>query len=651
MVRAKPAFQGWAENHLAAANLHSSQGGLEDVVGQAALMSRKRPPEDQPVLHQPVLHQLVSSGFSNHWTDYGLSGDFQEANPGHGMMPDVAKRQRTVQDGYGADYFPEFQDSDALSLTGPTHQPMFLPTQSKDHEFEEFASFPSVSASHDPLLPYPSHDAPYHGSLDVPREHSNFLSQETMFQSMSSHQAQTPDNDHNHSQLLADLLSSGLLEYDDLPWPSLSYDDNQAHPSLPVPESIAGINQGHGLQESSPFLKHSYDSQDASQPLAQNQIYSHQPFDGHMYQIHDQDSTDHVPSSPRLMTLARSTANSVDDLLTLNHGASSRETTNEAQFNVKQVAHILNQSAEDDSGRDKPVHESMSLDVRLSLQELTFPRRAISKKALGALAKQFRDAVSGNFDPKFGRVKLRSHPLADLFPVYVFKLPHSGQYQIRVASDPTRHTGARGKPRENIAPKLSEQFTHLIKWLLLINTACYRKLNPTDQAMSHAELNSNNALKEWLFKETFKPERGLPVLGTVESQPFRALEATKFKEPFGPTQQELLTFLSSPNSNGAKEATPTAVSIIILHFKHTNPKALDELGRTPVAFYPLVKDATGPRAVKIGSPSTDDPDGEKLGDFQIRTLKVFPKVLMPGVPRISAQYNSDVKRGISEAEF
>jgi hypothetical protein len=109
-----------------------------------------------------------------------------------------------------------------------------------------------------------------------------------MFQSMSSHQAQTPDNDHNHSQLLADLLSSGLLEYDDLPWPSLSYDDNQAHPSLPVPESIAGINQGHGLQESSPFLKHSYDSQDASQPLAQNQIYSHQPFDGHMYQIHDQ---------------------------------------------------------------------------------------------------------------------------------------------------------------------------------------------------------------------------------------------------------------------------------------------------------------------------------------------------------------------------
>jgi hypothetical protein len=158
MVRAKPAFQGWAENHLAAANLHSSQGGLEDVVGQAALMSRKRPPEDQPVLHQPVLHQLVSSGFSNHWTDYGLSGDFQgerkrsfscfqrpdfrtfyqlifyifkEANPGHGMMPDVAKRQRTVQDGYGADYFPEFQDSDALSLTGPTHQPMFLPTQSK----------------------------------------------------------------------------------------------------------------------------------------------------------------------------------------------------------------------------------------------------------------------------------------------------------------------------------------------------------------------------------------------------------------------------------------------------------------------------------------------------------------------------------------
>jgi hypothetical protein len=44
------------------------------------------------------------------------------------MMSNVAKRQRTMQDGYGADHVPDLgHGSDASLLTGPTLQPMFKP--------------------------------------------------------------------------------------------------------------------------------------------------------------------------------------------------------------------------------------------------------------------------------------------------------------------------------------------------------------------------------------------------------------------------------------------------------------------------------------------------------------------------------------------
>ena len=62
------------------------------------------------------------------------------------MMPDVAKRQRTVQDGYGADHFPELgRGSDAVSLSGPTHQPMFPPTQGANKHGEKTRLADSLS--------------------------------------------------------------------------------------------------------------------------------------------------------------------------------------------------------------------------------------------------------------------------------------------------------------------------------------------------------------------------------------------------------------------------------------------------------------------------------------------------------------------------
>jgi hypothetical protein len=43
------------------------------------------------------------------------------------MVSNVAKRQKTMQNGYSADHVPDGLGSDAFSLTGPTHQPMFKP--------------------------------------------------------------------------------------------------------------------------------------------------------------------------------------------------------------------------------------------------------------------------------------------------------------------------------------------------------------------------------------------------------------------------------------------------------------------------------------------------------------------------------------------
>ncbi|PLW14838.1 hypothetical protein PCANC_11405 [Puccinia coronata f. sp. avenae] len=611
---------GSAENHFAIGNLHSSQGGIEDVVNSAALMSRKRTPEKQSDYHQPV-----SPGLSTHWTDYDFSagGDFLEANPGNGIMSDVAKRQRTVpiQDGYGADHIPEFgRDSDVFSFTGPTHRPMFPLINYQDHEFEQFASFPSVSASHHSLRPYPSHDAPYHASLDIAREHSKLPTQQAMFQSMSLHKTQT--------QLLAEFQSSGLLNFDGSSWRLFSHHNNQPQPSFPVPESIPG----HGLQEFSPLLKDPYARQDDAQRLAQNQIRSDRPFEDH---IHNPDPMD-VPLSPGLMTSGRSTADSLgalSDHLYENHRTSSQESGSEAQVNVKQGARIFNKSPQADSGRYKRLHENPLLNSKL--QNLVFPHTAIREKGLAAFTNEFTHEIKKNFDKKPRTTfDMPQHPLAKQFPVEVYEQP-SGKCLIRPKINYA--LSSRGASKEDL---LSRRFIQLIKWLLLINTTIYRKLNPAE-ATSHAELNSNIRLKHWFFKELFAPEKGLPVLGTVERQD---LDALATEEAFGPIQHKLFSFLPLPRP--VKEATPYALSIIILYYEHTNPKILDELGSTPDNFFPLIKAAIDSR-VKISCPP-DDPNGNQLGDFEIYGLQRFPQQLRPGNSKLSTLYKPKVERGESE---
>jgi hypothetical protein len=67
-----PPFRGWAENHSAAGNFHSSQAGLEEVFNPTGrLVNKKRPPETLP-----NHHRLDLPGFDTHWANYAVPDGF-----------------------------------------------------------------------------------------------------------------------------------------------------------------------------------------------------------------------------------------------------------------------------------------------------------------------------------------------------------------------------------------------------------------------------------------------------------------------------------------------------------------------------------------------------------------------------------------------
>ncbi|PLW11389.1 hypothetical protein PCASD_21222 [Puccinia coronata f. sp. avenae] len=747
-----PPFRGWAENHSAAGNFQSSQAGLEEVFSPTSrLVNKKRPPETLPN-HQ---YRLDLPGFDTHWANYAVPDGSLEVQHGDGMMSNVAKRQKTVQNGYSADHVPDGLGSDAFSLTGPTHQPMFKPVTITDHELHRLDPS-SVSASQASPWPHPSHDAAYHGSMDFEGEHTHPLTHDAMFQSISPYQLQTPDDDHTFSQVLAQWQSSDFANINE--WPELSFLNHvdQEHPFLPVSESIPGRNLGHGPQKNSPLVKDSYGSQGFTQLGAPNQVQSHQQFDesvgfpsvskshsslwpypshGSPYssiefegensnlltqdamfqsvstykpQAPDDDITfsqvleqlqpsdltnfnaqDHSPiikhshgaqasAQPESQVQIQSHQPSEDH--TLNRDSTAipfnlgpitsesstthpsgdlfqntnkngegflKESPGGARFDaIGGHSPVFNKSPSDNE--DRPVHKSLMSDSDLG--NLRFPKNSLNKDLLNSHVSKFIEEVSKIFlGGAHGTFKVE-HALTDHHHVTVFKIPKSGLYHIRINgdNDPTD-----GKPRAK-NPSIESfrcKFNQLVQWLLLVNTTIWRTLKPTQaeenaelkptQAEENAEFKFNEELIDSLFKEAFHPNKGLPILGPVKPEIFDTIPVD---EAFGQIQKDLIEYLSSRYSS--RKALSAALSFIYCYYQGAKPEIWDALGiRNLVQLYPLAERATF-SGINIISHGVSEPIwANKLGDFSIRKLQDLPDSLKPSNPGIKSQWDFPVTLG------
>jgi hypothetical protein len=63
-----------AENHYAAGDLHSIQGGQDKVLDHAGFMYQKRPPEDQLTNSRLVVDL---SSYDINWENYAVPGEFR----------------------------------------------------------------------------------------------------------------------------------------------------------------------------------------------------------------------------------------------------------------------------------------------------------------------------------------------------------------------------------------------------------------------------------------------------------------------------------------------------------------------------------------------------------------------------------------------
>ncbi|KAI9617610.1 hypothetical protein H4Q26_012909 [Puccinia striiformis f. sp. tritici PST-130] len=155
---AQPAFRSIGDSHFIDPNFHPSQEGPCQVFNFRDLLNRKRPSEDQPIRSQPI-----SSSDQRHWTGTGARESPQEVNlDQRNEIPDVAKRQKTVEGGHHGSTISQSNRGRPSPSTDAIHDEIFQPSGLQGPQIHQVgndsyqpASFSSAPAS---LLPSLSHD-------------------------------------------------------------------------------------------------------------------------------------------------------------------------------------------------------------------------------------------------------------------------------------------------------------------------------------------------------------------------------------------------------------------------------------------------------------------------------------------------------------
>ncbi|POW01457.1 hypothetical protein PSTT_12512 [Puccinia striiformis] len=543
---AQPAFRSIGDSHFIDPNFHPSQEGPCQVFNFRDLLNRKRPSEDQPIRSQPI-----SSSDQRHWTGTGARESPQEVNlDQRNEIPDVAKRQKTVEGGHHGSTISQSNRGRPSPSTDAIHDEIFQPSGLQGPQIHQVgndsyqpASFSSAPAS---LLPSLSHDISQRSLIDLEGEHLNSQTPESMFESFSSHGLGTNDDDHDLSWLFEQLRSPQVENIDTQRWSSIS---NEAHgpPSLAVPELMT--RRGHvRLQHDSP-----------SQDDVYNQVHHHQ-LEDHADKRESHTALDSGHFAPD------SRAHSLSDFSEESNGyptTSSEDPTDEAQ-----------DSKHNNKNEDKKLRARSKYTVEegyraVPLRRLFFPRKTMDDEFLGRFSKKFSDYLSGMFQVKSVAVQNDAYQVGESCLVMA-KNKQLGGYVIRILLDPKIAERTKYGRSPQRSEKFSVQFTKLIRWLLFTNTVVLRRFD-RQEAMGEDEFTSHNALIDWLFKEAFHPDHCFPILGTTPN-------INKFKkgEESGELQKILIGFLSQDLRS--KPELKTCLSIIRLYYENFKPEIVDWLG-------------------------------------------------------------------------
>ncbi|KAH9448271.1 hypothetical protein Pst134EB_022261 [Puccinia striiformis f. sp. tritici] len=598
---AQPAFRSIGDSHFIDPNFHPSQEGPCQVFNFRDLLNRKRPSEDQPIRSQPI-----SSSDQRHWTGTGARESPQEVNlDQRNEIPDVAKRQKTVEGGHHGSTISQSNRGRPSPSTDAIHDEIFQPSGLQGPQIHQVgndsyqpASFSSAPAS---LLPSLSHDISQRSLIDLEGEHLNSQTPESMFESFSSHGLGTNDDDHDLSWLFEQLRSPQVENIDTQRWSSIS---NEAHgpPSLAVPELMT--RRGHvRLQHDSP-----------SQDDVYNQVHHHQ-LEDHADKRESHTALDSGHFAPD------SRAHSLSDFSEESNGyptTSSEDPTDEAQ-----------DSKHNNKNEDKKLRARSKYTVEegyraVPLRRLFFPRKTMDDEFLGRFSKKFSDYLSGMFQVKSVAVQNDAYQVGESCLVMA-KNKQLGGYVIRILLDPKIAERTKYGRSPQRSEKFSVQFTKLIRWLLFTNTVVLRRFD-RQEAMGEDEFTSHNALIDWLFKEAFHPDHCFPILGTTPN-------INKFKkgEESGELQKILIGFLSQDLRS--KPELKTCLSIIRLYYENFKPEIVDWLGyRDENEFNWKVRSLISngiESKIVVGRGVDLAEEFLQLGNFEICKLDRFPNSMKP----------------------
>jgi hypothetical protein len=173
---------------------------------------------------------------------------------------------------------------------------------------------------------------------------------------------------------------------------------------------------------------------------------------------------------------------------------------------------------------------------------------------------------------------------------------------------------------------LKIEIENMIKCLIFINTSVLRYLHDTNP--NQEELSSHKELISWFFRESFKSNHHLPILGTAPSY-----LAPKKGEEFSEVQRIALDQLSS--GEGKKNCFENSILIGGMWYKMFKPDLWEKLENNHTGTCPLVTlksivgQAMNSRMQVYQGSFNKDSDFDLIGDLKIPNLYRFPNSMKP----------------------
>ncbi|KNZ59133.1 hypothetical protein VP01_1797g3 [Puccinia sorghi] len=501
-------------------------------------------------------------------------------------------------------------------------------------------------------------------------QNSNLHAFGHMFQSMPTHEFERPQEDSNVFQLNKELLSFEFQDFNDLRWlsslehvepASLSPPEQQLVPGVLIPEKpgsqlmtshevtwphnnliVSGkemqlISEPQTVDDLSWLFTPRHDHQPHPSlpeplflPQAQESLKQHPAIENYAQSSNDyaQSSNDYAKSKNDYAP--RGAHNQIQSGPTFSNHENRQDSSSSGLVNGGSLQeHPIGELSEQLDKNSAPVH-SMSWDPELA--QLTIPNDSIDEEILREINQRFESRAGDLLE--VNNLKQLPEEFAHLtgnLPVtlYIFPMkPLLFQIKVELSPEFIKNDIKEKFSGLNYRQKIMKQVTSLISWLLYIDAAVMRNLDPK------GTISTNQKLVDWIFNQIFEPQNSLPVIGRFSIHDIQAItKALKF----GPIQIMLITLLSS--TEWSIREPQTAVMIMSHYYESEFPELSCALKSGPLPDLRSLAIQSKNLDIRIGGCNEEENQGRVWFCFAGSYMLIKKAVVMSKLEKFMSHLN------------